>query len=325
MPLLDRQRGGAVLGQLRMGQKIVKDGKERPTRLTTWRMTSPDESKIRAAAELYGGEVRPWQPREGAGQQWEVVTGTDRMTVRVPPGEPVEQDYMLFGGRPVVRQRLCDGFRERLSGNPCLCPVDLDERRSMALANPPAACRPTTQIKVILSDLPGLGVWALTTRGDNAADELGRTAELLRSAENRGVSLGAVLRLEQRESRGSGQVHQFVVPVLDVQATLAELEAGTYARVGITAGGEPARAQTAIGGPAQQALPAGDGSSDAAQAIADQVAQASDVADVDALWQRADRDGLLDAIVVPEQGPAMKLRRVLAARGRVLSGQDGDG
>ena len=236
-PLLDRQRQAVVLGAIRIGTQVRgNNGKMRPEKLSTFRLTSPDAAKIEAAAALYGGEVRPWKPSENAGQQWEVITTVDRMAVRVPPGEPVEQDYTLYGGRPVVRQRLCDGFTERMRGGTCQCPPDLMDRKRLAAEG--QACKPTTHLSLILADLPGLGVWRLTSRGDAAADELAATAELLRRSEVVGVMLPATLVLEQRQSTGSGEVHKFAVPRLDVGETLAALEAGTYQRAGIAAGRE---------------------------------------------------------------------------------------
>lgn len=243
MPLLDRQQAGVTLGSIRLGIKVIgSNGKERPEKLDTFRLTSPVRERIEAAADLYGGKAEPWQPREGVSGQWQVVTERDVLPVTVPPGDAVEQDYMLFAGRPVVRQRLCDGFREKLRGTACLCPADLMERKRQAQGG--GACKPTTRVSLILADLPGMGVWLITSRGDSAADELGRTALLLQEAGARDVYLPAALRLEQRRSVGSGEVHTYPVPVLDVGVSMAQLQAGDY------------RSGFALDGPTQRALPA---------------------------------------------------------------------
>lgn len=239
-PLLDRQRRGVILGSIRIGTTVLSKGRMRPARLDTFRLTSPDQEKVNAAATLYGGEVKPWRPQERGAQQWEVVTTVDRLPVRVPPGEPVVQHYEQWSGTPVVRQRLCDGFLDRMSGTTCLCPPNLMERRRLAADG--HACKPVTRLSLILADLPGLGVWQLTSTGDYAADELATVAEMLRRSEAVGVMLPATLRLEQRESRGSGEVHKFAVPVLDVAASLAALESGDFTPAGaLTARGEPRR------------------------------------------------------------------------------------
>lgn len=222
-PLLDRQRRGVVLGQIRIGIKVTatnRAGKtyERPEKLSTFRLTAPERGRIDAAAELYGGTVTAWE------DQWQVVTETSVLPVRVPPGSPVEQNYELWAGRPVVRQRLCDGFTERMRGGTCKCPADLLERKRLAAEG--GACKPITKLTLVLADLPGLGVWTLASGGDSAADELAATAELLRNSAAAGIMLPAALRLEQRESRGSGELHKYAVPVLDVATSLIQLENG---------------------------------------------------------------------------------------------------
>lgn len=223
-PLLDRQRQGVRLGSIRIGTKIVgANGKVRPEKLDTFRLTSPDKVKVEAAAALYGGECTPWKPNDGAAQQWQVTTTVDRIPVRVPPGNPVEQNYEMWAA---TRQRLCDGVTERMKGTPCLCPSDLMARKQAAGSG--SACKPITRLSLILADLPGLGVWQLSSTGDSAADELAATAELLQQAETKGVLLPAVLRLEQRESRGSGTLHKYAVPVLDILETYTALESGSY-------------------------------------------------------------------------------------------------
>lgn len=237
-PLLDRQRQGVRLGSIRIGAKVVVNGKSRPVKLETFRLTSPDRLKIEAAAALYGGEVSEWRPNEGAALQWQVTTTVDRLDVRVPPGNPVEQNYELWAA---TRQRLCDGVFERMKGQPCVCPADLMERKQLATRG--NACKPVTLLSLLLADLPGLGVWTLSSTGDAAADELYATAQLLQRAEERGAFLPAVLRIEQREARGSGELHKYAVPVLDVQASMLQLESGEFsARTAITTGS----AQTAL-------------------------------------------------------------------------------
>lgn len=266
MPLLDRQQRGVQIGAIRIGTKIVDDkGRERPAKLDTFRLTSPDGNKIEAAAAAFGGQAQPWRPRDGAGQQWEVITTVDRLPVRVPPGSPVVQDYQLFAsprsGRGVVRERLCDGRTERMQNRPCVCPADLMERGRLAADG--GACKPTTRLSVILADLPGLGVWVLTSRGDSAADELAATARFLQDAETTGRMVPAVLRLEQRRSVGSGEVHSFAVPVLDVQASLQQLEAGTWQQAALGQGGAQGPPRAALEAPrvvqVPPALPAPQG------------------------------------------------------------------
>jgi hypothetical protein len=317
MALLDRQKAGVTLGSIRLGQKVVVNGKERPERLSTFRLTAPVRERIEAAANLFGGEVREWRPRDGAGVQWEVVTERDVLPVTVPPGDAVEQWYMLFGGRPVVRQRLCDGFAERLRGVPCLCPSDLlDRKRAASDGN---ACWPTTQVRLILADLPGLGVWQLTSRGDSAADELGRTAMMLQEQAANDIYLPAALRLELRRSVGAGEVHQYPVPVLDVGVSLAELAAGTF-RSGLALdAGSGQRALPAA--PAAPGAPPEGPAWASAQQLWDAARHSTDAREVWRMGKDADARGWLGETVWDEH-VGEELGEALRARIEILTAPD---
>lgn len=330
MPLLDRQRQGVVLGAIRIGNQVPgRDGKMRPSKLTTFRLTSPDQHKITSAAEVYGGTPRPWEPGNNQPGQWEVITEADRMPVTVPPGSPVEQDYMLFGGRPVVRQRLCDGRIERMSGEPCKCPADLLQRRTRAAVG--AACKPTTRLQLILADLPGLGVWQLTSRGDSAADELAATAELIRQAAAAGTYLPAVLRLEQRRSTGSGEVHQYAVPVLDIGASLTAIQSGAFSTglPAVTSGARTALTASQAElppppppGPPAEPLPPPVGAPTSAQALRDLAMAATTTAAVVELRKIGERNGWLDEYVDDDSGVSEPLDNALHARWEVLRGPE---
>lgn len=314
-PLLDRQRQGVRLGSIRIGTKIVSNGKSRPAKLDTFRLTSPDRVKIDAAAALYGGEVRPWKPNDGAGQQWEVVTTVDRLPVRVPPGNPVQQDYELW---TATRQRLCDGVTERMKGQPCQCPADLMARKQAAASG--GACKPITRLSLILADLPGLGVWTLSSTGDSAADELAATAELLQAAELKGVMLPATLRLEQRESRGSGELHKYPVPVLDVAASMIALESGTFTPArALPATGEPSPAPQ-LAAPAAEAPPVPLPPDLSPQKVADLARTATHLDQIRALKIHARQVAWLDEYVDGRDGVSEPLDNALHTEYERLGG-----
>ena len=320
-PLLDRQRQGVRLGSIRIGTKVVTaNGKTRPEKLDTFRLTSPDKVKVEAAAGLYGGQVKPWKPNDGAAQQWEVVTTVDRLPVRVPPGNPVEQWYEQWAA---TRQRLCDGVTERMNSTPCQCPADLMVRKQAAAGG--GACKPITRLSLILADLPGLGVWTLSSTGDAAADELASTAELLQRAAERGAFLPALLRLEQRESRGSGTLHRFAVPVLDVQATLGALESGAFtAAAALTDGRErPALTSGAeeVARPSSAPEPLALPEHTTAQQIADLGASATHPDQLRELRIHARQVGYLEEYVDGPDGVTEPLDNVLFARYEALGGQ----
>ncbi len=297
----------------------MQNGKSRPEKLDTFRLTSPDQVKVEAAAALYGGEVRPWKPNDNSGQQWEVVTTVDRLPVRVPPGDPLHQAYEMWTS---TRQRMCDGITERMKGTPCVCPADLMARKQAASGNPPAACKPVTRLSLILADLPGLGVWQLSSTGDSAADELAATAELLLAAELQGVMLPATLRLEQREARGSGTLHRYAVPVLDVAASMVELESGTFTpAAAITDGRDRPALPQAPTPPAPPVVPLPLPETVTAQDLADLGRDATHPDHLRQLRIHARQVGWLEEYVDGPDGVAEPLDNVLYARYEQLGGQ----
>jgi hypothetical protein len=200
-------------GRLRMGDSEPIKGKKgrRPVKLTEWRLTSPNRDAIETAAKLWGGEAHEWEGAPGEQQQWEVHTDASELNVLVPFPQALEerQLYELYtaGGRT----RACNGQEEFISGGPCLCEADKRE------------CKLTTHLLVVLPELPGIGVWRLTTSGYNAAVELAGAMRILRTIHARSHFATAALVLEQRSQRIPGQAeYQFVVPVLRLPYSLAE-------------------------------------------------------------------------------------------------------
>lgn len=238
--IIDLQRRIHECGRIRIGQQVPTgtNGRTRPEKLTTFRLTSSDRSRLDDAAALWGGTVAPW--KAPAGPQWEVVTETDTLSVVVPPSDiAFSQFYELWSAGGC--QRRCDGVTESIADRACVCDPDRRE------------CQVHTRLSVMLADLPGLGVWRIDTSGHYAAVELNGAVSVIHSAAGRGVLLPARLRLEQRQvkrfdDRGKPQTRNFAVPVLDVQITPAQLLSGERitplngTRPEITTGGEPATA-----------------------------------------------------------------------------------
>jgi hypothetical protein len=226
MMIIDLQRRLAEVGRIRIGQQVNGNGKMRPEKLDTFRLTSPDKQKIDHAAQLFGGEVQPWQAP--AGPQWEVITTTAALDVIVPPSDMAfSQHFELWSAGGC--QRRCDGRTESITQGGCLC--DPDDRD----------CDIHTRLSVMLRDLPGLGVWRLDTSGYNAAVELQGAVQVIQLAAGKGHMLPARLRLEQRMVKrqvdGKPQTRRFVVPVLDVEVSPGQLIAGTVeSRVDLTTG-----------------------------------------------------------------------------------------
>lgn len=217
MTIIGLQRRIQEAGRLRIGQQVpTASGKTRPAKLESWRVTSPDRTRIEHIARMYGGQVQPWKSPNG--DQWEVITDTDVLPVIVPP--PVmafTMKYELWSAGGC--QRRCDGEQESLSDGPCLC--DPDNRD----------CDIHTRLSVMLRDVPGLGVYRLDTQGYYAAVELSGAVEIISLAASRGQMLPARLRLEQRSVKrqinGKPETRRFPVPVLDIDIAPGLLVLGT--------------------------------------------------------------------------------------------------
>lgn len=237
MPMLDVQTQAAKHGRIRTGISVIKNGKQRPEKLTRFLITTESRTIADAVAATYGGKVEPFHPM-GATQQrgWQVLIEDEEIPVAVPPGQQVVSQWWEMwtaGGL----QRRCDGVTasvwEGTKDNPkdeqrvpCKCPKDLMDRSAAASQRTPAACKPSTRLSVILPDIPGSGTFMTESHGLYAAQELAGVASVMAKASAAGVILPAILRLEQREGvRRPGQVtNKFAVPVLQLQNSLRELE-----------------------------------------------------------------------------------------------------
>lgn len=216
MAILDLQRRFHEVGRIRAGAKSERGA---PTKLERWRLTSGNRAALEAAAEVYGGEVRPWEGAPTPGQ-WELFTEADSLDAVIPPSaEPYSLWYESWSGGGCDRR--CDGVRDILNDSPCAC--DPEKR----------ICKPTLRVSVMLTRVPGLGVWRYESHGWNAAVELPTMLDLLALGAKTGAFVPAVLRLEQRVSRKKGEgTRRFCVPVIDIQET-----AGDFTRT--IASGEP--------------------------------------------------------------------------------------
>jgi hypothetical protein len=260
MPILTLQRRSRELGRIRIGQQVATgtEGKMRPAKLEQFRLTSASRPLLEKAAALYGGEVVEWNNNGSA--QFEVFTTSTRLPVLVPP-QPVSQFFELWSGGGC--QRRCDGERELLTDQACLCSPDPEDRQ----------CKPTTRLNVVLRDVEGVGVWRLESHGYYAATELPSTAEFL--AQQAGYIAGW-LSLEARTVLRNGKTKRFAVPIIEVDVTPAAIMAG---------GAGPA---------ALAAAPATPAPSVAQPVTLAEVQAAASLEDLRVLWDRARHGGQRD-------------------------------
>lgn len=213
MPILDLQRRLAEVGRIRLGEQVTtRSGKKAPAKLTRFRFTSPSAELIDQAAALYGGTPNDWTAPSGP--QREVVTEATSIPVLIPPGDMAfSQWYEMWSGGGC--QKRCDGRFDIQRDRTCDCDPDARE------------CKPTTRVSMVLPEMPGVGLWRVETHGHYAAVELGATVELLQSLAP-GRLVPGRLRLDPRTvkrvgSDGKPQTRNFVVPVLDIEGTMAAL------------------------------------------------------------------------------------------------------
>lgn len=264
MRIQDIQPSLRRVGKLRLGDKVEyerDDGKTgtRPRKLETWRVTSPSREAVDTVAEAYGGEVTEWVNDGTGGKEWQVTIERDSIDILIIPGDDTFMSaYELWSAGGC--QRRCDGYTETLSGEPCMCPPDHEQRSEEAARG--KACKATTRVSVILPKVAALGAWWMESHGYYAAKELSSTYDLLDLAGARRGLLPARLRIEQRVSKKHGEKPKhYGVPVLDIGLRfddLLEIGSGERSALGMVPppGVDPTTGE--ITAPAQAALPSAE-------------------------------------------------------------------
>ena len=156
MPIIDRQKKGHQIGEIRIGVLIRPEkGKPYPSKLDTFRFTTKSAHIAEAVATLLGGTARATTLNNGT-STYEVITDVTELPVMVPPGRAaISQWYEQWSAAGCARR--CDGETEVLKNQPCVRPADQERRAELAKSG--SACKPTTRLNVMLPDLPDLGVW----------------------------------------------------------------------------------------------------------------------------------------------------------------------
>lgn len=213
MAIIALQRRIREVGRIRLGVQAEKDGKTFPRKLNRFRFTSADRTVIEASAERHGGTVEAW--RNGDRDEWEVISNAKEIRILVPPGEMAFSQWYEQWAKGFCTHR-CDGEWNTVRDEACVC--DPDDRE----------CKATTRLSVILPDIPGLGVWRVESHGYYAAVELGAAVELIGQLVGPAM-IPARLRLDQRELRrldkGKAVVRKIVVPVIDLDVSVTQVQA----------------------------------------------------------------------------------------------------
>lgn len=261
---LRMQQEGVLDGQLRIGTSTPREGGgKKPVKLSTWLATSPSRRAIEAAAERFGGEVKPWDSDRG--KQWQVTTPLAELPVYFGGGATVDQ-WMTHWDKGIPLRR-CTGAPDavnEISRRPCECNATGRE-----------LCKPETKLRVRFPDLPGIGWWRFTSHGKHVAGEFHEKAQMLLELAERGVYVPAFLvlremKLPPKEPGGPGRRFPVVnidIPVSIEDITLGRNGVGTLNEI-MAARREALALEAGPGTSVAAALPAGNDQTPASEAPA---------------------------------------------------------
>jgi hypothetical protein len=203
------QRRAAEHGRLRTGYTQGN----RPVRSVTWVVTSHSEEHVRTAAKLWGGEPESWKPLNSTIEQWRVITKAASIEALITPGDPLNQYNEMWSAGGC--QRRCDGERELLSRQPCLCLARFGEDWHQQKKG--TVCSATSRLNVMLPDLSGMGLWRAETHSFYAASEWGGMVDMVLAGTNGDGFVPVTLRIEPRQVVREGQTKKFPVVVVELR------------------------------------------------------------------------------------------------------------
>lgn len=184
----DHQVRMTEVGRIRTGRFDPEKGRSgAPTKLDTFRFTAANEQLIRSVADVYGGTPAQFTPQRQQGQQWEVVVPLDEVEVFVPR-QRIEP--WLEAWRPGTCIRRCDGERETIKDEPCLCAAGQVAENDL--------CKPVVRVQVMLADVPVIGTWRLESHGRYAVGELATLGPLFEQVQ---MPIPALMRLRKEDRR----------------------------------------------------------------------------------------------------------------------------
>jgi len=207
--LLNIQRRAAEHGRLRTGYTQGN----RPVRSATWVVTSHSEEHVRAAAELWGGEVEQWTPLNSNIAQWRVITKASSIEALITPGDPLNQYNEMWSAGGC--QRRCDGETELLSRQSCLCARQFGEDWHTQPKG--RVCSATSRFNVMLPDLSGMGMWRAETHSFYAASEWGGMVDMVLAGTDGKGFVPVTLRIEPRQVVREGKTKKFPVVVVELR------------------------------------------------------------------------------------------------------------
>jgi hypothetical protein len=218
------------LGRIRSGWKDPDQRADRQMQpLRNWRLTSKNKDTLHLAAGLYGGIPREWNDPAHPGE-WELFTESDRLDILLP-NDPLFTAYEAWGSGG--NKRRCDGER-------CIVPMDgpdgggLTEvecwcaEKGIIPGEHKDACGVTVRLKVVIPELPGFGIWMLTSGSIFAAMELPAQVDMIQAATGAlpGTLIPCQLILDYRTKKNAWEKFErkYSVPSLDVNESVKHLQ-----------------------------------------------------------------------------------------------------
>lgn len=193
------------VGRIRLGtREVTKGGKVAPKESASLIFTSESKGTLSRLCRIVGGQVTPWQDGQ---EPWRLISTVSQLAVQVPPQLMSDPSYELWSAAGLLRR--CDGETCEVPVETPDGPVIEQTPCQCSGANP--ECRPTSRLRVVIPQVPGVGVWILTTHSAIAASELAGQARLLRLGNVSGLVPATVAIEHERTRRGRE------VPVLRVR------------------------------------------------------------------------------------------------------------
>ena len=204
------------VGRIRLGtREVSRTGKIAPKESEALIFTSESKGTLARLCQIVGGQVEAWT--DGP-EPWRLISTVSQLAVQVPPQLLSEPAYELWSAAGLLRR--CDG-------ETCEVPVETPdgpviEQTPCQCSGTDMACKPTSRLRVVIPQVPGIGVWILTTHSAIAAGELSGQRRLLEAA---GATLvPAVIAIEHERTRRGREV-----PVLRLRFHVGLEELGVVA------------------------------------------------------------------------------------------------
>jgi hypothetical protein len=177
-------------------QQPTRSGKMAPHKLDRFRLTSDSPAVLQSAAKAYGGEVVDWpaddrHPKD----EYQLYTTSEAIRVTIPVHYALHVSYEQWSAGGCIQR--CDGslithcpLTPEKIGTDCECE---DQQEN--------ACPRLVRFNVLLTEVSGLGVWRLESKGYYATAQLVNDMEKFQAFGLRGMMVPAWLRLASQERR----------------------------------------------------------------------------------------------------------------------------